>query len=80
MFIGPVDTAKGKVGGVWQRKKARKSKKKQQKGCLKLLVRFGEALPVKQELGFYDVAHEASMKEYPEYIKEEVQNVFATEK
>ena len=81
VFMGSVDTAKGKVSGVWQRKKVRKSKKKgSQRGNLKLLVRFGEALPVKQDLGFYDVAQDTFMKEYPGYFRDEVANAFATAK
>jgi hypothetical protein len=65
IFIGPVKTKRGTVNGVWQREaataaitnkrtgKTRISKRGvNQSGKLKLLVRFGDALPVTQRLGY----------------------------
>lgn len=67
VFIGEIDG----VNGVWQRKKATKGKKnakrrkrshngtrqpRQKKPAPKLLVRFGDALPVKPVLGYMDRA------------------------
>ena len=73
IFIGPVNTAKGIVNGVWQRPYIRgldtskgvsvKMRKKlrgqglQRKGAnttghLKLLIRFGDALPVKAQWNY----------------------------
>lgn len=65
IFIGPVKTKRGVVNGVWQREaatavitnkktgKARISKRGvNQSGKLKLLVRFGDALPVTQRLNY----------------------------
>lgn len=48
VYIGPVNTKHGIVNGVWQRIKARRG----QRGGMKLLIRFGDALPVKKRLGY----------------------------
>ncbi|OOG61436.1 hypothetical protein B0E46_15780 [Rhodanobacter sp. B04] len=48
VFIGPVKTAHGTVNGVWQRIKASRGKP----AHLKLLIRFGDALPVNKRLQF----------------------------
>ena len=65
VFIGPVKTKKGVVNGVWQREassasvtnqrtgKTRITKRGVNKsGALKLLIRFGDALPVTKHLGY----------------------------
>lgn len=65
IFIGPVRTKKGIVNGVWQREAAsaaitnKKTGKTRistrginKSGALKLLLRFGDALPVKKHLGY----------------------------
>lgn len=67
VFVGEIDG----VNGVWQRKKATKGKKnakrrkrsqngtrqpRQKQTAPKLLVRFGDALPVKPVLGYMDRA------------------------
>ena len=65
IFIGPVKTSNGIVNGVWQREaasasvtNARTGKTRVSKrglntsGALKLLIRFGDALPVKKHLGY----------------------------
>ena len=48
VFIGAVKTKAGSVNGVWQRLPA----KRNQPGHLKLLIRFGDALPVTQHLDY----------------------------
>lgn len=73
VFIGTVTTATGqKVNGVWQRKKAQKGKKskkrlkrspngtrreRQKQRPPKLLIRFGNALEVKEHLNYFDRAN-----------------------
>ena len=52
VFIGPVKTSKGSVNGVWQRVKATRG----QPARLLLLIRFGDALPVKKRLNFGSTA------------------------
>lgn len=52
VFVGTVKTAKGSVGGVWQRTPARRGNP----GGLKLLMRFTDPLPVKEHLNFQGVA------------------------
>jgi len=65
IFIGPVKTKKGVVNGVWQREagSASVTNKRTGKtsitkrgvnksGALKLLIRFGDALPVNKHLGY----------------------------
>jgi hypothetical protein len=48
VFIGPVKTASGIVNGVWQRTKAKRGVP----SGLKLLIRFGDALPVNKKLNY----------------------------
>lgn len=48
VFIGPIKTSHGVVNGVWQRTKARRGVR----AGLKLLIRFGDALPVQKRLGY----------------------------
>lgn len=62
IFIGPVKTRSGVVNGVWQRPFIRANQKIRGKpkvprgsntsGKLKLLIRFGEAIPVGKHLGY----------------------------
>lgn len=63
IFIGPVKTKHGMINGVWQRstssipagnsKKARTSNRyANTTGKLRLLIRFGDALPVNEHLGY----------------------------
>jgi hypothetical protein len=71
IFIGPIKTKHGIINGVWQRdataatitrtKAGKKVVTKARRGfnttgALKLLIRFGDALPVKQKLGYRDLA------------------------
>lgn len=53
VFIGSVETKSGRVDGVWQRLKAKKGKGGPR---LKLLIRFGDAIAVKQRLAWGDTA------------------------
>ncbi len=48
VFIGPVKTSHGEVNGVWQRIPAKRGKR----ASLKLLIRFGDALPVNKRLNY----------------------------
>ncbi|MCF3193466.1 hypothetical protein [Pseudomonas bubulae] len=48
VFIGKIKTSKGSVNGVWQRIPA----KRKLPAHLKLLIRFGDALPVKKRLSY----------------------------
>ena len=48
VLVGAVDTKGGRVNGIWQRIPGSKGVKSK----LKLLIRFGDALPVKIKLGF----------------------------
>jgi hypothetical protein len=62
IFIGPVTTKAGIVNGVWQRSTSPNAKVKgrggrvlrgaNKTGRLKLLIRFGDALPVRKQLRF----------------------------
>jgi len=64
IFIGPVKTKDGEVNGVWQRldvtRKGTAKRRRKERGsvfhktlgALKLLIRFGDALPVKQHLDY----------------------------
>jgi hypothetical protein len=76
VFIGTVQTSNGeRIDGVWQRPaKAKRTKtgkfRKLGKtanatGRLKLLLRFGDALPVRQHLDFHDVAITIIRKRLP---------------
>ena len=48
VFIGKIKTSKGAVNGVWQRIPA----KRKLPAHLKLLIRFGDSLPVKKRLSY----------------------------
>ncbi|POR52769.1 hypothetical protein B0G62_10466 [Paraburkholderia eburnea] len=64
IFIGKVQTSHGPINGVWQRLEISRSGGVRRKragqgslydkdlGALKLLIRFGDALPVRQHLNF----------------------------
>ncbi|EES3797924.1 TPA: hypothetical protein JWK76_002600 [Escherichia coli] len=78
VFIGKVMNNDGEaVGGVWQRKKAkkvaktRKRRKRSPNGTRaprkknrppKLLIRFGDALPVTPVLGYQELAHDMASR------------------
>lgn len=52
VFIGSVKTKHGDIDGVWQRRRATKGNSSR----LKLLIRFGNALPVNEQLHYGDRA------------------------
>lgn len=67
IFIGVIQTKAGPINGVWQRsmsiarakaagKNGRKLARANTSGALKLLIRFGDALPVRKELHWFDRA------------------------
>jgi hypothetical protein len=70
IFIGAVQTNHGRINGVWQRLDISKSGAKRKKragrgglhdkhlGALKLLIRFGDALPVTQHLDYFKRAQQ----------------------
>lgn len=87
VFSETIQTKHGEISGIWQRKKrkvvSRGRKRKagnNQRDSLKLLIRFGKALPVQQDLGFYDVAQQTISRELPIAMKEALSNAFATAK
>jgi len=63
IFVGPVKTKNGIVNGVWQRPfiradqrirgKSKVARGSNTTGKLKLLIRFGDALPVRKHLGYH---------------------------
>ncbi|CAK7026347.1 hypothetical protein [Saezia sanguinis] len=87
VFVGTVKTSRGDVRGIWQRKarrkttaKRRRTVSKRQASQLKLLIRFGDALPVKQELGFYDVAQKTVSQHLQPAMQEAIREAFSTAK
>lgn len=48
IYIGKIKTAHGDIDGVWQRTKAKKGNPSR----LRLLIRFGDALPVNEQLHY----------------------------
>lgn len=78
VFIGKANG----VNGVWQRRKPRKTKGRRRgkgaamtaststkKGSMKLLIRFGDALPVQPVLGYRDRANTMAQALLPEAIR-----------
>ena len=72
VFIGPAGAKH--VNGVWQRTKA----KKDRPGGLKLLMRFTDPLPVKQNLNFEPVAHDMALKNFTGHFVVALQQAIAT--
>lgn len=70
VFIGAIQTSHGRINGVWQRLDISKSGAVRKKragrgglhdkhlGALKLLIRFGDALPVTQHLDYFKRAQQ----------------------
>ncbi|ELI9035616.1 TPA: hypothetical protein OUE28_002469 [Morganella morganii] len=88
-FIGDV----GGVNGVWQRKKAKKGKKgrkrlqrspngtrrdKNKQPMPKLLIRFGDALPVEPVLGYQDRAMKMTQALLPQEINRAIAEAIRT--
>ena len=88
VFVGKVKTQSGEVSGIWQRKSRRRATTKRRRRTssrkpasqLKLLIRFGDALPVRQHLGFYDVARQTFNQNYPSAMQQAIQQAFETAK
>ena len=91
VFIGDVDG----INGVWQRvkaKKGRKGKKRQKRSANgtrrareknpmpKLLIRFGDALPVKPTLGYMDRAEKMAAALMPGAISKAIDEALKTAK
>lgn len=91
VFIGDIDG----INGVWQRVKVKKSKKgkKRQKRSAngtrrereknpmpKLLIRFGDALPVKPTLGYMDRAEKMAANLMPGAISKAISEALKTAK
>lgn len=88
-FIGDI----GDVNGVWQRKKAKKGKKgrkrlqrspngtrrdKKKQPMPKLLIRFGDALPVESVLGYQDRAMKMTQALLPQEINRSIAEAIRT--
>ncbi|MEG0280299.1 MAG: hypothetical protein RR510_12890 [Morganella sp. (in: enterobacteria)] len=88
-FIGDV----GGVNGVWQRKKAKKGKKgrkrlqrspngtrrdRKKQPMPKLLIRFGDALPVEPVLGYQDRAMKMTQALLPQEINRAIEEAIRT--
>lgn len=88
-FIGDV----GDINGVWQRKKAKKGKKgrkrlqrspngtrrdKKKQPMPKLLIRFGDALPVEPVLGYQDRAMKMTQALLPQEINRAIEEAIRT--
>ena len=91
VFIGDVDG----INGVWQRvkaKKGRKGKKRQKRSANgtrrardknpmpKLLIRFGDALPVKPTLGYMDRAEKMAAALMPGALSKAIDEALKTAK
>lgn len=90
-FIGELNG----VNGVWQRKKAKKGRKgkkrlkrspngtrrdRQKQPALKLLIRFGDALPVQPVLGYQDRAQRMAQALLPQEISRALEEAMRTAK
>ncbi|MGO3395327.1 MAG: hypothetical protein ACTINL_02385 [Serratia proteamaculans] len=96
VFIGTVTTAYGQqVNGVWQRKKANKGRKgkkrlkrsangtrreRQKQRPPKLLIRFGNALEVKEHLGYFDRANKMAAALMPSALSQAMAEAMKTAK
>ncbi|MEI9745855.1 hypothetical protein [Enterobacter ludwigii] len=96
VFIGTVTTRYGqKVNGVWQRKKALKGKKgkkrlkrspngtrreRQKQRPPKLLIRFGNALEVKEHLNYFDRANKMAEALMPSALSQAMAEALRTAK
>ncbi|HGJ5878948.1 MAG TPA: hypothetical protein ACHBZ9_07745, partial [Arsenophonus nasoniae] len=91
VFIGDIEG----IHGVWQRKKAKKGKKNKKRlkrssnGTLKaqqkqpmpkLLIRFGDALPVEPVLGYQDRAQKMAQALLPQEISRAFDEAMRTAK
>lgn len=91
VFIGTVKTKRGeRMGGVWQRPYLRPNPKRRGRskvpagsnttGRLKLLVRFGDALPVRQHLDYRERADWVIRKQFNKAFGQALARALATAK
>ncbi|HZR34359.1 MAG TPA: hypothetical protein VFA75_03210, partial [Nevskia sp.] len=89
IFIGPVKTKAGWVNGIWQRPKvvrgqrragryAKKGSIAPATGQLVLIVRFGDAIPVRQRLGWFTNAERIIRREFKPELERAIANAIAT--
>lgn len=76
IFIGPIKTVQGKIDGVWQRTKAVKGTPSR----LRLLIRFGDALPVIQQLHYGERAKQIVQTRFNAVFGAEMAKAIATAK
>jgi len=81
-FIGAVKTKSGIINGVWRRLPAKAARKGQpaQAARLQLLIRFGDALPVKQHLNWADTARAIVAKSFDAEFGKAMAKAIATAK
>ena len=87
IFIGEVKTAHGVVNGVWQRSvvksvvaNGKRLRKTNNTGKLKLLIRFGDALPVKQHWDYRRIAQQTIAATFAKEISAALSKAIATAK
>lgn len=89
VFIGQVKTKAGWVNGIWQRPKivrgqrragryAKKGNLPEATGQLVLLVRFGDAIPVRQHLGWFANAERIIRREFKPELERALARALAT--
>jgi hypothetical protein len=85
IFIGKIKTKNGMVNGVWQRPTAPKKngKKRAVKGAnttgkFLLLIRFTDAHPVRQNLGYFSLAEKIITANFGKEFQKALQDALAT--
>lgn len=84
VFIGKVKTAGGEVNGVWQRIPAKKAGRRRgvareaQAAHLKLLIRFGDALPVNKHLNYRSRAQALINRRFKSVFSKSMADAMAT--
>ena len=86
IFIGPVHTNKGTINGVWQRStekpvrsaSGKRLRKANTSGHLKLLIRFGDALPVRQKWDYAGIAAKTVAAVFPAEMRKALDKAIAT--
>lgn len=76
IYIGKIKTKSGEVDGVWQRLKPTKGKP----GGLKLLIRFADAHPVRQHLGYFSLAEKIVRKNFRQVMGRELAKAISSAK
>ena len=85
IFIGKVKTAHGTINGVWQRStveplisNGKRLRKANQTGRLKLLIRFGDALPVKHLWNYRAIARKVVSDTFQKEMTKAINAAMAT--